>query len=159
MDIIGYPVHRSASNSGEVRASGVYSAGSFRHTAHIAVRGRDTKHLFGGGSAVNFGPVKVGVYRPVAEPVFNFGLRDQDAVRQITPGISYVGQWAAKAELSAGLQKGFYHRDFSRLSQTPVTTSSEPWLYNGTLAVYPLPSIALYAGYTRGAGGIRHRAR
>lgn len=150
LDITGYPLHKSASNSGEVRASGVFTDGSFRHTIHLAVRGRDTERLFGGGDTESFGLAKIGVYQAFPEPTFHFGLRDKDVVRQITPGVSYAGRWANNAEFSLGLQKSFYHRNFGKLGLTPVTTQSEPWLYNGTLAVYPTTDLAVYAGYTRG---------
>ncbi len=150
LDILAYPVHTSASTSGEIRASGVFTEGDYRHTVHLNVRGRDTTRLFGGGNTVNFGPAKIGVYQPLAKPVFNFGTRDKDAVRQTTPGVTYVGQWAKVGEFSVGLQKSFYHREFGREGATPATTSSQPWLYNGTVAFYPTTDLAVYAGYTRG---------
>ena len=40
LDIIGSPKHRSASTSGEMRASGVFTQGTYRHTVHFNVRGR-----------------------------------------------------------------------------------------------------------------------
>ena len=150
LDVLGYPDHSSASTSGEVRTSGVFTDGSFRHTVHIAVRGRDTTRLFGGGNTVNFGPAKIGVYNAVAQPVYKFGIRDKDAVRQITPGFSYVGEWASVGEFSVGLQKALYHRNFGREGLAPATTKSQPWLYNGTLAFHPTADLTVYGGYTRG---------
>ncbi len=150
LDILEYPEHVSGSTSGEVRASGVFTEGSYRSTVHIAVRGRDTARLFGGGSTINFGPAKIGVYRPVAKPAFRLGTRDKDVVSQITPGLSYVGEWAGVGEFSVGLQKSFYHRDFGREGLAPATTRSQPWLYNGTLALHPTADLTVYAGYTRG---------
>ena len=77
-------------------------------------------------------------------------MRDKDAVKQVTPGVSYVGQWANVGEFSFGLQKSFYHRDFGKLGANPAATKSQPWLYNGTLAYYITPKLAIYGGYTRG---------
>jgi iron complex outermembrane recepter protein len=114
------------------------------------VRGRDTKRIFGGGDTVNFGASKIGVYQPIAEPAFNLGVREEDAVRQITPGVTYVGEWKGVGEFSGGLQKAFYDRNFGKLGLPPVATSSKPWLYNGTVALHPTNSLAVYAGYTRG---------
>ena len=150
LDILKYPAHFSGSYSGEVRASGVYTDGQFRHTIHIAARGRDTERLFGGGSTVSFGPTQIGVYRPLAEPVYTLGVRDKDVVKQVTPGASYVGQWANVGEFSVGVQKSFYHRDFGKEGGAAATTSSRPLLYNGTIAWYPTKSLAIYGGYTRG---------
>jgi len=151
LDIIGFPAHKSASTSGELRASGVFTDGSFRHTVHLAVRGRDTDRVFGGGDTVNFGQQTIGVYQELAEPTYVFGVRDQDAVRQITPGVTYVGQWANVGEFSVGLQKAYYTRDFGKLGGgATVTTKSQPWLYNGTVAVTVTPKLSVYGGYTRG---------
>ena len=150
LDILAYPSHTSGSTSGEVRASGVFSEGTFRHTVHIAVRGRDTTRLFGGGDTVSFGPSRIGVYQSATKPVYILGVRDKDAVRQATPGISYVGEWAGVGEFSVGLQKSFYHREFGPEGLTPATTRSRPWLYNGTLALHFSADLTAYGGYTRG---------
>ncbi len=150
LDVTGFPFQQSASTSGEARASGVFTQGSYRHTVHLAVRGRDTDRLFGGGDTVAFGPATIGVFKPVTEPTFTFHNRDRDVVRQVTPGVSYVGEWANVGEFSVGLQKSFYHREFGKLGVAPTTTSSQPWLYNGTVALYATPKLAIYAGYTRG---------
>ncbi len=150
LDILKYPPHYSGSYSGEARVSGVFTDGSFRHTVHIATRGRSTRRLFGGGQTLSYGPVQVGVYQPMAERAYTLGVRDKDLVRQVTPGITYVGQWANVGEFSLGLQKSFYRRKFGKENAGPQTTESQPWLYNGTLAYYVTPALALYGGYTRG---------
>ena len=150
LDILRYPHQYSGSYSGEVRASGVFTDGAFRHTVHFGVRGRDVVRRFGGGQTLDFGPARVGVYRQIAEPVYTFGVLDVDVVRQGTPGATYVGQWANVGEFSGGLQKSFYHRDFGKLGGAKVTTTAQPWLYNGTLAIYATPDLAFYASYTRG---------
>ena len=150
LDILRYPEQFSGSYSGEVRASGVFTDGSFRHTIHFGVHGRDTVRRFGGGDDQSFGPATVGVFTPHGEPTFNFGVRDQDVVKQYTPGVSYVGQWARVGEFSVGLQKSFYHREFGKIGAATTTTTAQPWLYNGTLSVNPLADLTLYSGYTRG---------
>ena len=150
LDILGSPKHRSASTSGELRASGIFTQGSYRHTVHFNLRGRDTTRIFGGIGTVSFGPAQIGVNRPVPKPTFTYGLRDRDLVRQITPGVSYVGQLARVAEFSVGVQRSYYHRDFGRDTLGFATTKSKPWLYNGTVSVTPTNKLALYASYTRG---------
>jgi len=151
LDILKYPEHTQASYSGEVRATGVFTQGKdWRHTLHLAVRGRLTDRLFGGGSSVPIGLAKIGVYTPVPEPNFVFGVRDKDHVQQFTPGISYLAQWTGVAEASVGLQKAFYNRDFGKENVAATQTSSRPWLYNGTLAVFLARDLTGYASYTRG---------
>ena len=150
LDIVGSPFHVSRGTSGEARLSGVISQGKYRHTLHFATRGRDTHRSFGGTNTVSFGPARIGVYRELAKPAFAYTARDVDVVRQITPGVSYVGQWAGVGEFSVGVQKSFYHREFGKENAAPVTTRSQPWLYNATVAAFPTSSLAVYAGYTRG---------
>jgi len=151
LDILRYPEHSSISISGEARATGVFTGSTLRHTVHLSTRGRDTRRFFGGGATTAYGPATIGVARDVAPPAtWNFGVRDQDDVRQITPGVSYALQWANVGEASLGLQKSFYHRDFGKENAAPQATESRPWLYNGTLAWYATPQLAFYSGYTRG---------
>ncbi len=144
------PHHRLTSTSGEIRATGVYTQGIYRHTVHIAVRGRDTNRLFGAGQTISLGQATIGVYQPVARPVFTYGVRDRDAVKQITPGISYGGQWAGVGEFSVGLQKSFYNREFGKENAAPTPTKSRPWLYNATATATLSRNLAIYASYTRG---------
>ncbi len=150
LDIVGSPHHTSAGTSGEVRLSGVITQGSYRHTVHFATRGRDTNRVFGGTNTAALGPATIGLYREVAQPTYIYGIRDKDVVRQVTPGVSYLGQWANVGEFSVGVQKSFYRREFGKENAAPAKTRSQPWLYNATAAVYPMPSLAFYAGYTRG---------
>jgi iron complex outermembrane recepter protein len=144
------PRHRLSSTSGEVRATGVYTQGAYRHTVHVAVRGRDTARLFGGGHTISLGQATIGVYSPVPQPTFSLGVRDRDDVNQITPGVSYGGQWAGIGEFSVGLQKSFYSREFGKEKAAPTPTKSRPWLYNATATATPSRDLAIYAGYTRG---------
>ena len=150
LDIIGYPAHKATSTSGEVRGSGIFTQGSVRHTVHFAVRARDTERTFGGGQTVNFGTQFIGVQNPLPEPTYTFGLRDRDKVRQVSPGMTYVGQWSNVGEFSVGLQKAFYRRNFGKLGAVPTTTRSSPLLFNGTVSAIVSPSVTVYAGYTRG---------
>ncbi len=151
LDILRYPEHSADSVSGEARASGTFTNGAFRHTVHFAVRGRDTRRLFGGGTTTNYGTATIGVERAVSElDGWRFGARDRDAVKQVSPGVSYVSQWANVGEFSVGLQKSFYRRNSGKENASPTTTKSQPWLYNGTLAYYATPKLAFYSGYTRG---------
>jgi iron complex outermembrane recepter protein len=145
-----YPLHDSFSISGEVRASGVYTTGSFRHTIHLATRGRDTKRLFGGGQTVNLGQAPIGVYREIIEPAYVLNVRDNDVVHQVTPGVTYALQFSNKGEASIGVQKSYYSRNFGKTNVAPVSTSSEPWLYNASLAYNAARSLVLYGSYTRG---------
>ena len=150
LSVLKYPSHLTDSVSGEVRATGVYSQGTFRHTVNFAVRGRDARRTFGGGTSINFGLHRIGVYDLQPKPSYVYGVRDKDVVQQFTPGISYAGQWANVGEFSVGLQKSFYDRSFGKQGAALNSTRSEPWLYNGTIAYYVSRSFIVYGSYSRG---------
>jgi iron complex outermembrane receptor protein len=151
VDVQRSPEHSSGSTSGEVRAQGIYTTGQFRHTVYFAVRGRDTKRLFGGNVTRRLGQATIGAYQEFAEPAgWPLGVRDLDHVRQFTPGASYVVQWAGVGEASVGLQRSYFRRDLGKENGIPIRTKSTPWLYNGTLAYNVTTAFALYASYTRG---------
>ena len=146
----GNPPQRFGSTSGEVRLSGVFVEGQRRHTVHLLARGRDARRLFGGASTVPFGPATFGVEMKVPKPNFTFGPRTGSTTQQGTTGVAYEALWAGVGELSAGLQKTFYGRDVRQPGLPLTRTTSNPWLYNATLAVYATPELALYTSYTRG---------
>ena len=144
------PGQKKGSYSGEVRASGVFSEGPRRHTLHMSVKGRAVRLLFGGDDTISFGTAVIGVHTLVPEPTFNIGPQSRDKVRHGTLGASYVGQWSAIGEISVGLQRAFYRRTVDQPGRAVATTRNNPWLYNGTLAVYGRDDLAFYASYTRG---------
>jgi len=146
----GNPPQRFGSYSGEVRLSGVFTAGQRRHTVHALARGRDARRLFGGASTVNYGPATFGEEMKVPKPIFVFGPRTTSTTQQGTTGLAYEALWAGVGELSAGLQKTFYGRDILQPGLPLTRSTSNPWLYNATLAVYATSELALYTSYTRG---------
>ena len=150
LDILGRPTQRSRSYSGEVRAEGTYTSGRLQHIVYLSARGRDVRRQFGGTDQQSFGPAEIGVFKPVAEPVFNFGPQSQDVVRQGILGAAYVGKWADRGELSVGLQKSFYRRSLTQPLQATRSTTDEPWLPNATLAINPTKSFVVFGSYTRG---------
>jgi iron complex outermembrane receptor protein len=151
LDVQSSPKHRSASVSGEVKATGVYTqAKIWRHTINVSVRGRDVNRKFGGNSTFSYGPRQIGVYQELPEPVYTYGVRDVDKVRQITPGAAYTGRWANVGAVSLGIQKSFYRRTLSKENLAGTTTRSEPWLYYGTVAFYATDALTVYGSYTRG---------
>jgi iron complex outermembrane receptor protein len=150
LDITRSQPQFAGSTSGEVRASKVFVEGDRQHTFHFAVKGRDVLREFGGSDTKSFGPARIGVVSPVPAPVYNLTATSRDDVFQVTPGVSYVGQWRNVGEFSAGIQKSVYNRNVNQPGLPEAQTRDRPWLYNATLAITATPALAFYAGYTRG---------
>ena len=139
------------SYSGEVRASGVFDEGPRRHTLHISARGRAGKRTFGGDDTISYGPFPIGDRISFPKPTaFTFGPQSWDKVRHGQVGVSYVGQWSGVGEISVGVQKAFYRRTVDQFGPTLTDTRTNPWLYNGTLALQGTDKLTFYASYTRG---------
>ncbi|MEQ9449829.1 MAG: hypothetical protein RLN70_13150, partial [Rhodospirillaceae bacterium] len=138
------------SYSGEVRASGAYAEGPRRHTFHLSARGRLVSRTFGGNDTQALGQAPIGVRVVLPEPTFNLGPQSEDKVRHGTLGIGYVAQWRGVGEISAGLQKSFYHQRIVQPTLPDAVSSNNPWLYNGTIAANITNDLTLYASYVRG---------
>ena len=150
LSMIANPPQRNGSYSGEARISRVFTEGPRRHTLHVAARGRETTRVFGGGDALAFGPVTLGVNVQIPKPPIDFGPTSRDQVRQGTAGIAYEGLWNNVGEFSAGLQKTRLKRNLDQPGLPLAGSSDSPWIYNGTIAIYPARVLAFYASYTRG---------
>ena len=148
--MVKYPSQSFGSYSGEVRLSGVYVTGSWRHTLHAAMRGRYVQRNFGGADTRPLGSVVIAVPHFVPEPAFTLRALNQDRVRQGTGGLAYEGLWAGVGELSVGLQKTSYRRSLTTPTAAANVTRDSPWIPNATLAVYATDKLTFFGSYTRG---------
>ena len=143
---------RSASTSGELRLSRPFNEGPRRHVLIGSVRARDLRRRYGGGALVDLGPSRSDEPDPRPAQTTVDGPKTRDHVRQSTYGIAYQGKWLGFGEVGLSVQKTDYRKrvtDPDPSIQFPETRSS-PWLPAATAALYLSPSLALYAGYTRG---------
>lgn len=150
--VIADPEQRSASTSGEVRASRSFIKGARLHTVHGSFRAREVSSVYGGAaSALDLGLRQLGERVPVAQPSsFDFGERTRDAVDQTTFGLGYELRWRNVGEASVGLQKTQYEKRVQQPGLAEVSTEDDPWLVSATLAAHATSRLAFYAGYTRG---------
>ncbi len=148
--IVEYPKQDFGSFSGEVRLSGVATTDAWRHTFHVAARGRIVERNFGGTDSKNIGKFMIGVLRVVPKPVFNLRELSHDRVRQGTGGVAYEGLWAGVGEMSVGLQKTSYRRTLVAPGVADSLTRDSPWLPNATVAVHATDKLTAFASYTRG---------
>jgi iron complex outermembrane receptor protein len=148
--IIADPHRRFASTSGEVRLSRSIAEGDRLHTVHAMVRGRSRDRLYGGSDTRVLGTHDIAQPLAVAEPSFSFGPRTRDQVRQVTAGLAYEGRWRGVGELSFGIQKTRYRKSIIAPAGPLPESRDNPWLFNGTIAATLTPSVALFAGFSRG---------
>lgn len=148
--VIARADNRSASTSGEVRVARTFDEGPRRHTLTASLRGRDSARSYGGDQVLDLGPAVIGEADPVPEPVFGFGAKSRDTIRQGTAGLSYGLNWARVGEVSVGIQKTDYRRTSAEPGRVRPTSTDSPWLINATAAANLSHSIVVYAGFTRG---------
>ena len=148
--VIADPPGRAASVSGEVRVSRFFEDGPREHILHVAVRGRDRRRTYGGGDLELLGVAPIDEAVEYPEPAFVYGEQTRDRVRQWTAGVAYQGIWRDVGELSFGIQKSDYQKTGEAPDGPMPRSTASPWLFNGTLAVYLGPRVAVYGGYTRG---------
>lgn len=143
---------RSASTSGELRATRSFDEGPRRHSLLLSLRGRAQDRRYGGGDAVDLGPSRYD--RPDERPMPGFaaGPKTSDHVRQATIGLGYQLRWRGLGELSIGAQRTHYTKTIA--SPDPLVTfpdtREDRWLPSATLAAYLTPRLVAYLGYTEG---------
>ena len=148
--MIAYGPQEYGSYSGDVRLSNTFDTNALRHRIDFALRGRDVHKIYGGDDTKSLGPGAVGVQVREPEPVFVHGPSSRDSSRQGTGGVSYDVIWAGVGELTAGLQKTFYHRTIERPAVALSESSASPFLYNVSASAFINKRLALYGSYTRG---------
>jgi iron complex outermembrane receptor protein len=118
---------------------------------HLSVRGRAADRVYGGSVLAQLGPGNL--YEDASnlpEPVFAFGPKSQDEVRQTTLGVAYSGAWAERGELRLGLQKVDYQKTTLAPGRPEVVSTDDPWLYDAAVAARITSRLSAYAGYTVG---------
>ena len=144
------PPGKTASTSGEQRATRTFAEGPRAHRVIASLRGRSRRQLFGGSDDRDFGPVGVGEEVNLPEPDYVFSEQNLDSVRQVAGGVAYAGVWPGVGELSLGLSKTDYRKRVRRVGVPGDETSAEPLLYNGAVAVDVVDGVVAYGGYARG---------
>ena len=88
--------------------------------------------------------------RDIAKPDVSFEPKSRYALRQLSGGIAYRGQWGKRFEISAGVQKTDYRKEIALPGLPTATTVSRPWLYNATIVGTFGEGLAIYAGSVNG---------
>lgn len=145
------PGNKLSSWSGEARLTRMFTEGPRRHELHASFRGRLKTRTFGGSTTIPLGPGFIGVADPEPRPArYNLGPLSKSKVRQGTGGVAYEGLWPRVGEISIGVQKAFYERRSDQPGLASVFSKDQPWLVNGTLAIYATDDLVAFGSFTRG---------
>ena len=143
------PHQRYSSYSGEVRGTGIYTVGDFRHTIHLTLRARESKRLTGGTSIIYAGRFMVGEPDPVPRPNFVYTGRNFDDAKQLTGGALYDLQWRHVGGFSVGVQETTYNRLIAPSGQSSTTTTTNALLYNATWNARLTDTLTFFGSYAR----------
>jgi iron complex outermembrane receptor protein len=148
--VVGYPDQRVSSNSGEVRLTGRFQAGSWRHELVFLARGRDALAFYGGDETADLGPALISQSVQVPQPVFTYSARTRDDTKLWGVGTAYRVQWDAHGEVAFGVQQETYDKTVATPGLPEARLEDRPLRLYGTAAAAITPRVTAYAGYTQG---------
>jgi iron complex outermembrane receptor protein len=149
-EIVADPRSKDTALSGELRITHRIDDGPRLHLVHLSLREHATWQHYGGSDMLDFGPGRVDQVLDVPKPDLEFGPLSQNKVQQSTIGIAYDGRWKNVGELSAGVSRASFRQTTSSWQLPDVVSRSQPWLYNGSLAIQLAKTVSAYAGFSRG---------
>jgi iron complex outermembrane receptor protein len=148
--LIGYPNQSLGSTSGELRLTGRFDDGEWRHEFIVLARARHVVARVGGGDAVDVGETMISSNLQVPEPNFVFAERALDTTQQWTLGGAYRVDWNGRAQVQVGVQEESYRKTVSVPGVAETRVSDQPLRAYGNTAVILNSKLSLFAGYTQG---------
>jgi iron complex outermembrane recepter protein len=148
--VVGYPDQSDSSTSGEVRLTGRFRAGDWRHEFILLARGRDILARYGGDDVVDLGPDIIGTGLQVPEPAFMYSTRTNDRTELWSVGSAYHVDWRGLAELEMGIQEEDYRKAVTSPGASETEVTDHPLRVYGNSALLLTRRLTLYAGYTQG---------
>jgi iron complex outermembrane recepter protein len=148
--MVGNPDQMTASTSGEVRLTGHFGAGSWRHDLVFLARGRDTLALYGGSDVIGLGPASIDQGVQVPEPAFTYTARTHDRTELWSTGVAYRAEWQGRGDFAFGLQQESYTKDVITPEIPEARRSDHPPRAYATFALILTSRTTAYAGYTQG---------
>jgi iron complex outermembrane recepter protein len=148
--VIGYPNQTVSSMSGEMRLTGRFAVGDWRHEFTVLSRGRDSLARHGGADVVDAGVATVGINQQTPEPDFAYSARSDDMTEEWRVGAAYRGDWRGLFELQLGAQEDNYRKVVEVAGQPRTEVADDPIRIYGNSALVLNRDLSLYAGYTQG---------
>jgi iron complex outermembrane receptor protein len=148
--VVGYPDQDTASNSGELRLSGVFTRGDWRQQLTFMARGRDTKARYGGEDVIDEGQAVISALVQLPKPDFIYSARTNDRAELWSVGSAYHVDWRQRAEFELGIQDENYRETVSAPGVPESNVSAHTPRVYSNVAVALAPQWTAYAGYTQG---------
>lgn len=148
--VVAYPDQSAASTSGEVRLTGRFQAGDWRHELIFLARGRDVRAHYGGADTVDVGPAMIGAGLQLPEPAFTFSPRTRDRTELWGIGSAYHVDWDRRAELEVGIQRENYKKNVASPGVSASTLIDHPLRAYGNSAFALTRLLTVYASYAQG---------
>ncbi|TXH33671.1 MAG: TonB-dependent receptor [Burkholderiaceae bacterium] len=140
----------TVSRSGEVRLTWAFHPAPWAQRVHLQLAGRARDRQLGDSSSQDYGRMPIDAPFEPVQPAFTFGQGTRDSVNQLWTGLSYELRWADQLELNAGLQQTNYRKTVRQPGLADVQTRETPLLLNVSAAWHWSPTLAFYAGWTKG---------
>ena len=154
---VANPDQSVSSNSGEIRLTGQFDSGEFRHEVTLLARGRDTLAYYGGSAFVDLGPAQLGQSIAVPKPQFQFTDRTRDLTHLWSAGVGYRVQWQSHGDAEIGVQ----HESYEKTVYVPGLPTSKigdrPLRGYARGAFILTDRLTAYAGYAQGSGGFWYK--
>ena len=148
--VVGFPDQTASSTSAEMRLTGTFTTGDWRHELIFMTRGRDTTGRYGGEDVVDLGPASIGTIVQVPEPDFAYSARAIDHAELWSIGAAYRLDWRSQGVLELGVQKEGYRETAASPGTPESEVAAHPLRAYANLAFAVTPELTLYAGYTQG---------
>ena len=148
--VVGYPNQTVSSTSGEMRLTGRFAVGDWRHEITVLSRGRDSLARHGGADVVDAGVATVGINQQIPQPDFAYSARADDRTEEWRVGAAYRGDWRGLLELQLGAQEDNYRKVVEVPGQPRTEVADDPIRIYGNSALVLNRDLSLYAGYTQG---------
>jgi iron complex outermembrane recepter protein len=148
--VLGYPDQSAASTSGEVRLTGRFRAGGWRHELIFLARGRDVLARYGGEDTVDLGAAMIDTGLQAPEPTFTYSARTRDRTELWSIGSAYHLDWDRRGELEVGIQQETYRKNVASPGLSESTLSDHPLRAYGNSAFALTHVLTVYASYAQG---------
>ncbi len=143
---------RDSSLSGELRLVREWNGLGAQQRLVASLRGRSKDRLFGGSQSFQLGATNLAARDLRLEPVYAFGAKNQDRVRQLTLGLAYNVATPGGLTFDFDIARSRYRKavDLADPALADPHTADDPTLWSVALSRRLASWVTLYAGLTHG---------